>query len=172
VLDRVQLHSGVGDVGEFGCGYGTLTMPAARRSQGTVYAFDIEPEMVALTALKAHESGLTNIAVRLRDFAHDGTGLPTASAEYAMLFNILHAENPGGLLREAWRVLSPRGVVGIMHWNYDPATPRGPSMAIRPRPDQCRDWATEAGFRLLAPGIVALPRFHYGMALEKPAPEF
>jgi hypothetical protein len=40
-------------------------------------------------------------------------------------------------------------------------------MEIRPRPEQCRDWALGAGFRLLAPGIIDLPPFHYGMVLEK-----
>lgn len=30
--------------------------------------------------------------------------------------------------------LLPDGRLGIMHWNHDPATPRGPSMTIRPRP--------------------------------------
>ena len=34
------------------------------------------------------------------------------------------------LLREARRVLEPGGLLGVMHWNYDPATPRGPSMDI------------------------------------------
>ena len=52
---------------------------------------------------------------------------------------------------EAWA-----GVEHI-HWNYDPSTPRGPSMSIRPRPEDCRDWAEAAGFRLLAPGIINLP---------------
>jgi ubiquinone/menaquinone biosynthesis C-methylase UbiE len=52
--------------------------------------------------------------------------------DYAMLFNILHAEQPERLLREARRILAPHGLLGIIHWNYDPSTPRGPSMEIRP----------------------------------------
>jgi hypothetical protein len=57
--------------------------------------------------------------------------------------------------------------LGIMHWNFDPSTPRGPTMDIRPRPEQCRDWAIEAGFQLLPSGIIDLPPFHYGMLLAK-----
>jgi len=53
-------------------------------------------------------------------------------------FNILHVEDPVELLREAFRVLSPEGKLGIIHWKTDPATPRGPSMAIRPQASQCR----------------------------------
>jgi cyclopropane fatty-acyl-phospholipid synthase-like methyltransferase len=36
-----------GNLIEFGCGYGTFTLPAARRITGKVTALDIEPEMVA-----------------------------------------------------------------------------------------------------------------------------
>jgi ubiquinone/menaquinone biosynthesis C-methylase UbiE len=141
---------------DFGCGYGTFTIPAARVVRGVVYALDIEPEMIAATAAKSKAAGLTNAQVRQRDFVAEGTGLPDASVDYAMLFNILHAEDPLALLREAVRVLSKDGQLGIMHWNYDLTTPRGPSMAIRPRPEQCRAWAEKAGFRLAGPEWIDL----------------
>jgi len=78
-----------------------------------------------------------------------------------MLFNILHAEDPLAILAEAKHILAPGGRVGIIHWNYDETTPRGPSIAIRPRPEQCRDWLVEAGFELAGP-MIALPPYHYG----------
>lgn len=39
-------------------------------------------------------------------------------------------------------------------------------MAIRPRPEQCRQWAKSAGFSPLAPGIIDVPPGHYGMAFH------
>lgn len=168
VLRKLGLTSSCGDVVDFGCGYGTFTIPAARMIAGTVHALDIEPEMVEATAAKAQESGLENVKTCLRDFVTEGTGLPDASVDYAMLFNILHAERPEVLLREALRVLRPDGKLGIVHWNYDPTTPRGPALAIRPRPEQCREWAESVGFSLLAPGIIDLPPYHYGMTLSRP----
>ena len=50
---------------------------------------------------------------------------------------------------------------------FDPATPRGPSMGIRPRPEQCREWTRQAGFELIQPHV-DLPPYHYGIAGRKP----
>lgn len=161
ILDRLCLRSIVGDVAEFGCGYGTFTIPAARRCTGVVYALDIEPEMVALTQEKAAAAGVVNVHPVLRDIIAAGTGLSDATADYCMVFNILHAEHPVALLREARRVLKPSGLLGVMHWNYDSSTPRGPSMAIRPKPEQCARWAEGAGLVPIS-GLIDLPPFHYG----------
>jgi SAM-dependent methyltransferase len=169
VLRKLGLEPSCGDVVDFGCGYGTFTTAAARIVSGIVYALDIEPEMIRATQTKAESVGLHNVRSVLRDFVSDGTGLPPASVDYAMLLNILHVECPEVLLREVYRVLRPGGKLAIMHWNYDPTTPRGPSMDIRPRPEQCRNWAVQEGLRLPEPGIIALPPYHYGMTLERPS---
>lgn len=166
-LSALGLTAACGDVVEFGCGYGTFAIPAARIVAGIVHAIDVEPEMIGVTRAKARAASLSNVDIRPRDFAAEGTGLPDCSVDYAMLFNILHAERPGVLLAEAYRVLRPGGKAAIMHWNFDSTTPRGPSMEIRPRPEQCRAWAESVGFGLLEPGVVDLPPYHYGMVLEK-----
>jgi hypothetical protein len=84
-----------------------------------------------------------------------------------MVYNLLHINEPVALLREASRVLQSGGKLGIIHWNVDPATPRGPSMDIRPTPEQCRRWAEEAGFRFVReePGIA---RWHWGLLMQRP----
>ncbi len=168
ILRKLQLTPACRAVVDFGCGYGTFTVAAAQITPGTVFALDLEAEMIAATQAKADAAGLKNVRTALRDFAAEGSGLPDAEADYAMLFNILHAEQPEVLLREAHRVLAPGGRLAIIHWNYDPSTPRGPSMAIRPRPEQCVARAESAGFRLLPPGVIDLPPYHYGMVLERP----
>ncbi len=164
VLRRLGLDREGGDVVEFGCGYGTFTIPAARIVSGTVWAIDVEPEMVRRTRRRAAEAGLANVRVIRRDFVERGCGRPGASAGYAMLFNILHAERPRELLAEAWRVLRPGGLLGIVHWVHDASTPRGPDLAFRPRPEECVRLAAAAGFVLAPDPVVALPPYHYGLA--------
>jgi len=167
ILSALSLDGAIHDAVDFGCGYGTFSIPAARRISGTLHGFDIEPEMITECERRARAEGLHNARFYQRDFAAHGTGLPAASVDYAMLFNILHAEEPLVLLREVWRILRPDGRLAVTHWNYDPATPRGPSMDIRPRPDQCRAWAEEVGFVSETKEEFDLPPYHYGWLLRK-----
>jgi len=166
VLTKLGLDSNCRDVLEFGCGYGTFTIPTAQRIRGTVYAIDIEPEMLAITGAKAKAVGAANIELLQRDFVVDGSGLADRTVDYVMLFNILHAQERMALLREARRVLRPHGKLAIIHWNFDASTPRGPSMSIRPKPGQCRAWAEEVGFAAISPAEIDLPPYHYGLVLE------
>ena len=167
VLSKLQLTTKIDNVVEFGCGYGTFTIPAARIVSGTMYALDIEQEMLDTTKSYALQEKLPNIKCILRDFILNGSSLSYNSLDYAMVFNILHTEQPVELLREAYRILKVKGFLGIIHWNYDATTPRGPAMDVRPRPEQCREWAEQAGFTLTSDGIVDLPPYHYGMALNR-----
>jgi ubiquinone/menaquinone biosynthesis C-methylase UbiE len=151
---------------DLGCGYGTFTIPAARIISGMVHGFDIEPEMIAATGVKSESAGLTNVRLHLRDFMVEGTGLPDAGAGYVMLFNILHADDPVRLLREAHRILVPGGTAAVMHWVSDRPTPRGPSLEVRPTPADCQKWLAAAGFAVEG-GIVDLSPYHFGLVGRK-----
>lgn len=165
ILTTLGINSQTGDVAEFGCGYGTFTIPAAKIIKGQIYALDIEPDMIQLTNEEAKKKGLSNVQTVLRDFMADGSGLPDESVDYVTLFNILHLEKPMVLLIEARRILRNRAKLGIIHWNYDPSTPRGPSMDIRPKPEDCIKWAESAGFN----GAIRydLKPYHFGISLIK-----
>jgi ubiquinone/menaquinone biosynthesis C-methylase UbiE len=163
-----RLDCSGGDVVEFGCGYCHFTVPAARLVSGSVYALDIDPQMIAATKERAAEAGCPNVLPLQRDFLADGCGRPDASAAYAMLFNILHIAEAHELLRETYRVLAPGGKLGVIHWKVDPSTPRGPSLPIRPRPQQCREWAEQAGFRFVRNEDLCCCSWHWGLVLEKP----
>ena len=135
-----------GNVVEFGCGYGTFTFAAAKHSTGTVYTFDIEQDLIIILQNKAKREAISNITAKVRDFVASGTGLEPESQSHAMIYNLLHIENPCGLIKEARRVLHPSGRLSVIHWRSDVPTPRGPSMEIRPRPEDCIAWIKESGF--------------------------
>lgn len=164
-LDRLfDGNSTDGDVVEFGCGYGTFTFPAARRTTGLVTALDIEPDMAVLVRQKTADNGISNVRAEVRDFVSEGTGLPTGSQSHAMVYNLLHLEQPVALLIEARRVLSEGGKLSVIHWRSDIPTPRGPPLEIRPTPDECRKWMEEAGFFAVEPvDVQDCCPFHYAL---------
>lgn len=164
-LDFFGFGPTTGDVAELGCGYGTYTLPLARRIAGSVHAVDIEPEMVAITRRRATDAGLANVRIGVRDVLAAGFDVPARSCDAALLFNILHAEQPVALLQAARAVVKPGGLVAVIHWRSDVATPRGPALAIRPRPEQVGAWAVAAGLR--ADGAASLlPPWHFGLKLR------
>ncbi|PIU41183.1 MAG: class I SAM-dependent methyltransferase [Candidatus Omnitrophica bacterium CG07_land_8_20_14_0_80_42_15] len=164
-LATLGINSQIGDVAEFGCGYGTFTIPAAKVIKGKVYALDIEPDMIRVTDEEAKKHDLSSVQTVIRDFMTEGSGLPDGSTDYVMLFNILHLEKPMVLINEAKRILKEGGKLGIIHWNYDPKTPRGPSMDIRPKPEDCIRWAESVGFG--GATQYDLKPYHYGIVLIK-----
>lgn len=164
-IDKLIGREGiVGNLVEFGCGYGTFTVPAALRTRGIVTALDIEPEMVECVRQKAEELGLGNIRCGLRDFIAAGTGLGDATQEHAMVFNLLHLEHPVALLKEAHRVLHVGGGLSVMHWRSDIPTPRGPSLEFRPSAEQCRAWMAAADFRHIeSVDLETCCPYHFGL---------
>ena len=79
VLQKLGLQPDCGDVVDFGCGYGTFAIPAARMVRGTVHALDIEPEMVAATKAKA-EANLRNVRVTTAISSPKAAACPTAAS--------------------------------------------------------------------------------------------
>ena len=165
MLERLMAGADpAGDVAEFGCGYGTFTLPAAQRTRGLVTALDIEPAMVARVAQQAMLLGLGNVRTALRDFVADGTELASATQTHAKVYNLLHLEHPVALLSEARRILRADGSLSVIHWRSDIATPRGPSLEIRPTLAQCAAWMREAGFVAISPvDLTDLSPFHFGL---------
>jgi SAM-dependent methyltransferase len=151
-LDIARFH----DVAEFGCGYGTFTVPIAKAIHGTLYTFDVDPEMIRRTEQRA--AGLP-IVCSQRDIIETGFGV---KADAVLLFNILHCDKPVELLRHAADALRDhRGEVLVIHWRHG-ETPRGPNLGIRPRPEQIIEWAKRAELQSLGPTL-DLPPWHYGL---------
>lgn len=155
-----------GEVAELGCGYGTFTLPLARRVVGTVHAVDIDPAMIDVVRRRAAAEQLTNLDLRLRDVTTEGFGLEDSRCDACLLFNILHGESPVELIREARRVLRPGGTLAAIHWRSDIATPRGPRADIRPVAPMIVGWAAEAGGLELIDGPFLLPPWHYGLKFK------
>jgi len=76
----------MGSMVEFGCGCGIFTLAVAGIVFGTLYALDMEPEMVRVVQGKWRDAGVENIRSSVRDFEADGIGLADNTMDFALLF--------------------------------------------------------------------------------------
>lgn len=167
ILDGLGLDARINDAVEVGCGYGTFTLPVARRIRGTLHTFDIKPAMVTQTRIRLEQSGLGNVVVQQRDVIADGFPHAPGSMDAVLLFNILHAENPLEWLRRSAELLAPGGRIAVIHWRSDIKTPRGPELAIRPRPENVSAWARETGLLSADEPVRVLKPWHFGVTLRR-----
>lgn len=167
ILDRLGINSSIKDVVELGCGYGTFTIPVAKRISGVIETIDIDPEMVERTRQRAKEADLENVHCYVRDILEEGFPGKEASKDACLLFNILHGEEPVKILHEASRIVRPGGFVHVIHWRHDLQTPRGPNSEIRPKPKQIISWARETRLFQIEGTVIDFPPWHYGLRLGR-----
>ena len=165
ILQQMDFTTDINLVVDLGGGFGTFSIPASQTINGKVHAFDIDPEMIGQLQSKIDQQNIKNIELHLTDFITEGSGLPDNSVDYVMLFNILHHDNPHQILNEVSRILKSNSKAGIIHWRSDIITPRGPQLNIRPKPEQCKQWATETGFAIDKELI--LEPYHFGIIITK-----
>jgi len=165
ILSTLGIDKTITDVAEFGCGFGTFTIPAAKMISGKIYAIDMEQSMLDNTKKKATEQKLDNVVTVNNDFTTDGSSLDSESVDYTMIFNIIHGDQRHKIFEEAFRILKKDGRIGIIHWNYDSKTPRGPPMEIRLDSEQCVSLAQSNGFEKVL--SFDLKPHHYGIVLKK-----
>jgi SAM-dependent methyltransferase len=171
ILDRLGVDARLRDVVELGCGYGTFTIPVAKRISGTLTTLDIDEAMVERTRQRAAAAGAFNLVYLVRDVFIDGFGGQAGSKDACLLFNILHCEEQVRLLQQAAKLVKPGGAVLVIHWRYDPSTPRGPTMDIRPRPEQIIEWGAQGGLVAAPKAVLDLPPWHYGITLRRSGSE-
>lgn len=166
ILSELQINSQVNDIVEVGCGYGTFTIATAKQIKGSLFAFDIEKEMIDVLQEKITNRHIDNIIPRQRDIISEKSGLADNSIDYVMLFNILHHDSPNDFFNEAYRILKPGGKIGIIHWRSDISTPRGPDLSIRPTIDQILNSIGKQMFSVDKKPFNIKP-YHFGIILSK-----
>lgn len=156
---------------DFGAGSGHYTIAAAKKAgtDGTVYAIDIQNDL--LTRLKDHArtEGVPGIVKTYRgDLEHiGGSQLRDSMADRVIVANILfQVDDKETLLRECFRVLKPKGKALIVDWQ-DSFGGLGPAGDHVVSESVARDLATKVGFEVLE--NISAGAHHYGFVVRKPA---
>lgn len=159
IFTEIKVHPAK-HIAELGAGYGLFTFPLADRCE-RLTTFDIDAGLCVALQAQLQTLGIMNVDVVEGDF-FDGKLLRSKGQfDAVVLFNIVHMENPPILIRELKAAMQPNGLVYLLHWRTDIETPRGPSLAIRSSPEQCRKWFAECGFNCIRELLPRSAPFHF-----------
>ena len=148
IMDALGIADGA-TVADVGAGGGWFTVRLARRvgPNGTVYAEDIQPQMIDAIELRVLREGLDNVQITLG--TPDDPKLPAGSLNAVLIVDTYHeVEDPVTLLGNVVRALKPQGRVGIVLYKRDGGGP-GPPLEERVDPAVVVHDAKAAGLRLL-----------------------
>lgn len=118
-IKQFNLESGM-LVADFGAGGGGYTIPSAKvvGRHGTVYAIDIQQEILSRIKNTANREGLENVEVIWGNVEElGGSGLKDKTVDAIIVSNILFlVEDKDGLVQEISRVLKQNGKVLVVDW--------------------------------------------------------
>ncbi len=151
--DRIMDALGVAEgsaVADIGAGGGWFTIRLARRvgASGTVYAEDIQRQMLEATGRRVAREGLRNVRAVLG--TSEDPRLPSGALDAVIIVDTYHElENPDALLRNIAKAIKPQGRVGVVDFKKDGLGP-GPALEDRVDPGLVIRDAEAAGLRLVA----------------------
>jgi SAM-dependent methyltransferase len=122
VLAVMGLQRGdvVADVGA-GSGYFSRRMARLVSPPGTVYAVDVQPEMLDLIRESMARDGTTGIVPVLG--TADDPRLPAGEIDWILLVDVYHElENPTAMLAEMREALAPNGRVALVEYRMEDGT--------------------------------------------------
>ena len=151
ILDALGVAEG-STVADIGAGAGWFTIQLARRvgPNGTVYAQDVQRQMLEAIRRRVAREGLQNVQTRL------GTGskpnLPERTFDAILVVDVYDAvDEPVPLLRNLAAALKPGGRLGIVNYKPGNGGPGpGPDEGIRVDSASVERDASAAGLRVLA----------------------
>ncbi len=109
----------VADIGA-GTGYYARRMAPLVGSTGTVYAVDVQPEMIQMLTDRARKAGLGNIKPVLA--TQDNVKLPDSSIDLAIMVDVYHElEFPFEVMESLVRALKPGGQVVFVEYRLEDA---------------------------------------------------
>ncbi len=167
IIQRLDIHTGM-RVADFGAGAGHFAIPIARKvgETGHVSGLDVQKDMVEILAAKAKAENLLNIdSIWANLELPGGSKLSENSQDIVLISNTLfQADDKLAVIKEAFRILKPGGMLTIFEWErQDP--PPGPPKNIRIEKRSVKEWGEQAGLTLARD--IEAGSHHYGLIFKK-----
>jgi 16S rRNA (guanine1207-N2)-methyltransferase len=114
LIDSLQIHSGLRDIFDLGCGYGPIGMVLAKLlPEATIYMSDINERAVELAKQNAATNGIGNVIIKAGEgftpFPGQNFDLVVTNPPVRAGKQVIYA-----LIDEAWHALRPGGYVAAV----------------------------------------------------------
>jgi ubiquinone/menaquinone biosynthesis C-methylase UbiE len=135
-------------IADIGAGTGYFSRRFAKAAgEGTVYAVDLEPNMLRYVAKRARAEGQKNVVPVLA--LPDSPMLPPGSVDVIFICNTIHhIENRDAYYRILKESLAPGGRLAIVDFRKDAQLDEGPPLEMRLDRGDLERELSQAGFRL------------------------
>lgn len=137
-------------VADFGSGSGHYVLETARRigNTGTVYAVDIQKNLLEKIKTEAGKNNLTNVEIVWADLeGPEGSRLASGAVDFLVISNILfQLRDKIGLAREASRVLKSGGRAAVIDWSESGTGGLGPAPSAVVAQKEAERIFTQEGF--------------------------
>ncbi|MBI2470733.1 MAG: methyltransferase domain-containing protein [Planctomycetes bacterium] len=146
ILNALNIKKGQ-TVADIGAGSGYLAVKLSERvsTTGTVYAEDIQQEMLDYMSKRLTEKELKNVTLVLGTM--DDPKLPQNSLDVAILLSAYHEiAQPIDFIKKVKLALKPQGILAIMEFSDE--SPIGPPLRVRLPEDLVINELKQAGFTL------------------------
>lgn len=146
IVDALKIEKGqiVADIGA-GSGYLTVKLSERVGAPGTVYAVDVQQEMINYISKRLDDKGFNNVVLVLGDM--DDPKLSAGSLDIAILLSTYHEiEKPVDFMKKVKLALKPQGRLAILEFCDE--SPIGPPLPIRLPEDIVVNELKQAGFTL------------------------
>ncbi|MCL2115369.1 MAG: class I SAM-dependent methyltransferase [Methanobrevibacter sp.] len=74
-MKKLNINHEIETLIEFGCGYGTFTLPSSKLINGNIFSFDIDDKVLEITEKRLKDENIKNVNLFKCDFVEDGTDL-------------------------------------------------------------------------------------------------
>lgn len=155
ILDALNIKKGQ-TIADIGAGSGYLTVKLSERidTTRTIYAVDIQQEMLDYISKRLVEKGIKNVTLVLGTM--DDPKLPPNSLDIAILLSTYHEiAQPIDFMKKIKLALKPKGKLAILEFSDE--SPIGPPIQVRLPEDLVIDELKQAGFTLSQRHTFILP---------------
>ncbi|MCD6149297.1 class I SAM-dependent methyltransferase [bacterium] len=167
IIGQLELEEGSA-VADFGCGSGYFSIPFAKEigSEGKIYCLDILSQALESVESQAKILGISNIFTKRVNLENEnGSKLENNSLDWVIMKDVLFQnEKKENVIREAYRVLKPKGKILIMEWS-DKNLLVGPEKGKRISPEKMKELVSGQKFTIKK--NITAGDFHYVIVAEK-----